>query len=238
MLKGLLGREIDGTTPQSSAELAELVRIGSLRSVMTVVDAGASPAVASVATAHIGDALALVDEAGREHAQPAVVVVSNNPYTLDRPPMGTRPRLDSGRLGIIVLDTSDDAPAIWVYEPRFFAGVLMYEQGPNAGEPATADADATATALRANGVPCEVAPSAAKFGKQIRHAERRGIPYVWFTSTGDDGAAVHEVKDIRSGDQVAADPATWEPPSQDLRPRVLTTTEEATEEVTAEGETP
>jgi 2-oxoglutarate ferredoxin oxidoreductase subunit alpha len=26
-------------------------------------------------------------------------------------------------------------------EPRFFAGVLMYEHGPNAGEPATADAD-------------------------------------------------------------------------------------------------
>ncbi|HEX6656131.1 MAG TPA: hypothetical protein VF153_07980, partial [Candidatus Limnocylindria bacterium] len=25
--------------------------------------------------------------------------------------------------------------------PRFFAGVLMYESGPNAGEPATADAD-------------------------------------------------------------------------------------------------
>ena len=26
-------------------------------------------------------------------------------------------------------------------QPRFFAGVLMYERGPNAGEPATADAD-------------------------------------------------------------------------------------------------
>src|SRR4029079_17286189 len=26
-------------------------------------------------------------------------------------------------------------------KPRFFAGVVMYEQGPNAGEPATADAD-------------------------------------------------------------------------------------------------
>jgi 2-oxoglutarate ferredoxin oxidoreductase subunit alpha len=26
-------------------------------------------------------------------------------------------------------------------DPRFFAGVLMYEHGPNAGEPATADAD-------------------------------------------------------------------------------------------------
>jgi pyruvate/2-oxoacid:ferredoxin oxidoreductase alpha subunit len=29
----------------------------------------------------------------------------------------------------------------FVDEPRFFAGVLMYEHGPNAGEPATADAD-------------------------------------------------------------------------------------------------
>jgi pyruvate/2-oxoacid:ferredoxin oxidoreductase alpha subunit len=28
-----------------------------------------------------------------------------------------------------------------VGKPRFFAGVLMYEHGPNAGEPATADAD-------------------------------------------------------------------------------------------------
>ena len=28
-----------------------------------------------------------------------------------------------------------------VGHPRFFAGVLMYEAGPNAGEPATADAD-------------------------------------------------------------------------------------------------
>jgi diacylglycerol kinase family enzyme len=34
------------------------------------------------------------------------VLVSNNPYTLDPPsPPGTRPTLDSGRLGVIVLDT-------------------------------------------------------------------------------------------------------------------------------------
>jgi pyruvate/2-oxoacid:ferredoxin oxidoreductase alpha subunit len=35
-------------------------------------------------------------------------------------------------------------PALGAHEPgrpRFFAGVLMYEHGPNAGEPATADAD-------------------------------------------------------------------------------------------------
>jgi histidyl-tRNA synthetase len=29
------------------------------------------------------------------------------------------------------------------------------------------------------------------------------------------------VKDIRSGDQVAADAGVWEPPAEDLRPQVL-----------------
>ena len=82
--------------------------------------------------------------------------------------------------------------------------------------------DAIAQALRARGIPCEVAASAQKFGKQIRYAERRGIPYVWFT--GRDGG--HEVKDIRTGEQVAADPATWMPPEQDLRPQVVTSNEE------------
>ncbi|WP_225997729.1 histidine--tRNA ligase [Myceligenerans pegani] len=40
--------------------------------------------------------------------------------------------------------------------------------------------DAVASALRGRGIPCEVAPTAAKFGKQIRYADRRGIPFVWF----------------------------------------------------------
>jgi diacylglycerol kinase family enzyme len=49
--------------------------------------------------------LRLVDDRGREHRSPAVVLVSNNRYALDRPlAQGTRPRLDSGRLGVIVLD--------------------------------------------------------------------------------------------------------------------------------------
>ncbi|MDP3890376.1 histidine--tRNA ligase [Nocardioides sp.] len=77
--------------------------------------------------------------------------------------------------------------------------------------------DAVATALRGSGVPCEVAVSAQKFGKQIRYAERRGIPYVWFI--GADGG--HEVKDIRSGEQSTADPASWSPPESDLRPTVV-----------------
>ena len=81
---------------------------------------------------------------------------------------------------------------------------------------------AVAAALRANDVPCEVAPGAQKFGKQIRFAERRGIPYVWFLQSGPDGRAVHQVKDIRSGEQVEADPATWTPPQTDLLPRIVT----------------
>ncbi len=86
-----------------------------------------------------------------------------------------------------------------------------------------AQSDAVAAALRARGVPTEVAPSAAKFGKQIRHADRRGIPYVWFVGDAtDDGAPRHdEVKDIRSGEQVVADAASWTPPAEDLLPRVV-----------------
>jgi histidyl-tRNA synthetase len=75
-----------------------------------------------------------------------------------------------------------------------------------------------ATALRARGIPCEVAPAAAKFGKQIRYAERRGIPYVWFPGAGESG---DQVKDIRSGVQVDADGSTWSPPAEDLAPQIV-----------------
>jgi len=81
--------------------------------------------------------------------------------------------------------------------------------------------DAVATALRARGIPVEVAPAAAKFGKQIRHADRRGIPFVWFPGPAEAGGAADEVKDIRSGEQVAADVVTWSPPTEDLHPRVV-----------------
>ena len=49
-------------------------------------------------------ALKLVDDRGREHRDPAVVMVSNNPYRLDKPGRGGRPVLDGGELGIIVVD--------------------------------------------------------------------------------------------------------------------------------------
>ena len=52
-------------------------------------------------------ALRLVDDGGREHAQLAVMLVSNNPYALDRPVIGSRPSLNSGLLGIVILDAPD-----------------------------------------------------------------------------------------------------------------------------------
>ncbi|WP_018350134.1 histidine--tRNA ligase [Longispora albida] len=71
-----------------------------------------------------------------------------------------------------------------------------------------------AAALRARGIATEVAPAPAKFGKQIKFADRRGIPFVWFPG------AEQQVKDIRSGEQAAADPAQWTPPAADLYPVV------------------
>jgi histidyl-tRNA synthetase len=83
-------------------------------------------------------------------------------------------------------------------------------------EESRADSTAVAARLRARGIPCEVAPGPQKFGKQIRFAERRGIPYVWFLTP--DG---HEVKDIRSGEQVPAEADTWAPPPGDLHPQII-----------------
>jgi diacylglycerol kinase family enzyme len=55
--------------------------------------------------------LQIVDDRGREHTHPAVLLVSNNPYTPEPPSApGTRPRLDTGRLGVVVLDRPNEPP--------------------------------------------------------------------------------------------------------------------------------
>lgn len=78
------------------------------------------------------------------------------------------------------------------------------------------EAIATAERLRSRGISTEVAPKADKFGKQIRYADRRSIPFVWF------GSGAHgEVKDIRTGEQLPADAGRWSPEEADLRPRVI-----------------
>ncbi len=81
------------------------------------------------------------------------------------------------------------------------------------------EAQDVAGALRSRGIACEVAAKAEKFGKQIKYADKRGIPFVWFTTQEGE----HEVKDIRSGEQAAADPATWMPAAADLANQVTAT---------------
>jgi diacylglycerol kinase family enzyme len=56
-------------------------------------------------------ALSLIDDLAREHRHLTMVLVSNNAYALDRPlARGTRPALDGGQLGIVVLDAPGDSP--------------------------------------------------------------------------------------------------------------------------------
>lgn len=53
----------------------------------------------------------LLDDRGHEHRSPAMVLVSNNPYAFEHPPLsGARPALDSGRLGVVVIDAPDGPP--------------------------------------------------------------------------------------------------------------------------------
>jgi histidyl-tRNA synthetase len=75
-----------------------------------------------------------------------------------------------------------------------------------------------AAVLRGRGIPTEVAADPARYGKQIRFAERRGIPYVWFPH-GESGG--NEVRDIRTGIQEPSDPEKWLPPVQDLHVTIL-----------------
>jgi diacylglycerol kinase family enzyme len=56
----------------------------------------------------------LADDRHRSHRDPTVVLVSNNPYSLDPPaPPGTRSTLDGGELGIVLVDPPGPARA-WV----------------------------------------------------------------------------------------------------------------------------
>ena len=68
-----------------------------------------------------------------------------------------------------------------------------------------------ANQLRARGIAADVAPTAAKLGKQIKYADKLGIPYVWFPAGASDENSGDEVKNIVTGDQKPADAQSWEP---------------------------
>ena len=110
-----------------------------------------------------------------------------------------------------------------ILAPLIGKGVLTATRGVPSAVLVAVDSEETrdraisvARRLRERGIACEVAPRADKFGRQIRFAERRGIPFVWFGANLDDS-----VKDIRSGEQLPADPDAWLPPIEDATPRVI-----------------
>jgi diacylglycerol kinase family enzyme len=72
-------------------------RAAKMRVLLEMAQAVSGPAAAA-------PPLHIVDDLGHEHTNPAVVLVSNNPYALEHPPArGARRRLDTGRLGVVVL---------------------------------------------------------------------------------------------------------------------------------------
>lgn len=73
--------------------------------------------------------------------------------------------------------------------------------------------------LRARGIAVEVASVPTKYGQQIKVASRRGIPYVWFPQADGTG----QVRDLASGEQVPADPGSWQPHPDRMRPTVVQT---------------
>ena len=110
-----------------------------------------------------------------------------------------------------------------ILAPLIGKGVLTATRGVPSAVLVAVDSEETrdraisvARRLLERGIACEVAPKADKFGRQIRFAERRGIPFVWFGANLDDS-----VKDIRSGEQLPADPDAWLPPIEDATPRVI-----------------
>ncbi|WP_010605701.1 histidine--tRNA ligase [Pseudoalteromonas maricaloris] len=62
--------------------------------------------------------------------------------------------------------------------------------------------------LRSRGYNVEVFHDNAKLNKQIKYADKKGIPYVWFPSINNDS---HEVKNLKTGEQIRTSVMTWLP---------------------------
>lgn len=84
--------------------------------------------------------------------------------------------------------------------------------------------DLVAKQIRARGISAETSPTAAKFGKQIKYADKRGIPFVWFPPIITNLQNVqdvipnleHQVKDIRNGEQQIVNINLWNPAISDM----------------------
>jgi diacylglycerol kinase family enzyme len=106
--------------------------------------------------------LLVTDDRSCRHDSPLVVLISNNPYTLDEPLVrGSRPRLDTGRLGIVVVDRPDAG------RPR-----LRTWTAPSldvaAGTPVSAGVDGEAVTLRPP-LRCTIRPAALRVRISSHH---------------------------------------------------------------------
>ena len=112
--------------------------------------------------------LELVDDVG-QHRQPAFVLVSNNPYALERPPLhGARPTLDSGRLGVVVLDEPGTSDAPW----RAWSATSLEVHAPG---PVHAGIDGEAVDL-SRPLEFEVVPAALRVRTPAGHSVSRLPP--------------------------------------------------------------
>lgn len=68
-----------------------------------------------------------------------------------------------------------------------------------------------ANQLRARGIAADVAPTAAKLGKQIKYADKLGIPYVWFPADKSAPGRFGRSQEHHHGDQQPANAQSWEP---------------------------
>ena len=65
-----------------------------------------------------------------------------------------------------------------------------------------------AKSLRQRGLNVEVYHSATKLQKQLAYADKKQIPYVWFLPNSEQKS--HQVKNMITGEQITADPQTWQ----------------------------
>lgn len=88
-----------------------------------------------------------------------------------------------------------------------------------ATEDARPSAREVAEALRARGIATEVFDRPLKWGDQIKYADQKGIPYVWFPAGAE--RPEHEVRSLRTRSQGVADVATWAPEEGASRPEIV-----------------
>lgn len=103
------------------------------------------------------------------------------------------------RLFDVIRQSRPDLMQIGAKSP---AHILMYTED----EALSPLANQTAQDLRKRGFNVELYHTVKKWDKHFKYAEKKVIPFIWYVKGEND----HTVKNMTSGEQVKADPKTWE----------------------------